>query len=188
MSEENVPGRAPVGERTDEAEGLGQGAGAGEVEPRQGQAGGGGVHMGVGERRGDQGAFEVDHLVHAAREGVGGSFGPHPGDMSAFDDHGGGERVGGAVDVSAAQQHGAVFGGALGAVLWLMGPVSRLSAAARPPAPSWSGRPAVQIRGGRASYGVDRTTVVRVDTPASVRIRVSRCSSSNGVATRTFRM
>lgn len=147
VSEQNVPGRAPVRERTDEAEGLGQRAGAGEVEPRQGQAGGGGVHMGVGERRGDQGAFEVDHLVHAAREGVGGPFGPHPGDMPAFDDHRGGERVGGAVDVSAAQQHGAVFGGALGGGALTHGtslaPVGR-----RPmPGPSRSGGPPFRYAG-----------------------------------------
>ncbi|AOT57876.1 hypothetical protein A4G23_00672 [Streptomyces rubrolavendulae] len=45
-----------------------------------------------------------------------------------------------------------------------------------------------QTRGGLDSYGVERTTVVRVETPDCERILVRRCSSSSGVATLTLRM
>jgi hypothetical protein len=41
---------------------------------------------------------------------------------------------------------------------------------------------------GRFSYGVLSTIVVRVETFATDRIRASRSSSADGVATRTFRM
>lgn len=186
MAEDDPVGGVRGRVRTNEIEGLGKGAGAGEIQTGEGQAGRCGVDVRVGERRSDQRPFEVDHFVDAAREGVGGPFGAHPGDMAAFDDHGGGEGVGGAVDVSTAQQHGAVF--ALGAVLSVMTPVSRLHGAARSAPPSGPAAGVSQICGGRASYGVERTTVVRVETPASERIRVSRCSSSSGVATRTLRM
>ncbi|CAO0826804.1 hypothetical protein SMICM17S_08454 [Streptomyces microflavus] len=184
VPEEDVGCGVPVRERTDEAEGFGERAGAGEVESGQGQAGRGGVDVGVGERRGDQGALQVDDFVDAGGEGVGGPFGSHPGDMPAFDDHRGREGVGRAVDVSPAQQQGAVFGGALGG--GALGHGTSLAPAGDRPARGSPSAP--QTRGGRASYGVDRTTVVRVETPASVRILVSRCSSSSGVATRTLRM
>lgn len=186
MAEDDPVGGVRGRVRTNEIEGLGKGAGAGEIQTGEGQAGRCGVDVRVGERRSDQRPFEVDHFVDAAREGVGGPFGAHPGDMAAFDDHGGGEGVGGAVDVSTAQQHGAVFalgGGALGHDTSL--PPARSGAVRTPSGPAAG---VSQICGGRASYGVERTTVVRVETPASERIRVSRCSSSSGVATRTLRM
>jgi hypothetical protein len=44
------------------------------------------------------------------------------------------------------------------------------------------------MRGGLDSYAVESTTVVRVETPARLRMRLSRCSSSLGVATLTLRM
>lgn len=74
------------------------------------------------------------------------------------------------------------------AVLSLMGTVSRSRGAGGPRGARRGARTAGQMRGGRASYGVERTTVVRVDTPERVRMRARRCSSSMGVATRTLRM
>lgn len=113
--EHPVPGvRGAVGAY--EREGVGERSGAGQVESGEGEAGRGGVDVRVGERRGDEGAFEVYGLVDTRGEGVGGAFGAHPGDPAAFDDHRGGEGVGGAVDFSTAQQHGAGFalgGGAI---------------------------------------------------------------------------
>ena len=47
---------------------------------------------------------------------------------------------------------------------------------------------APQIAGGRPSYGVDSTTVVRVATLAAARISCSRASRAAGEATRTLRM
>jgi hypothetical protein len=47
---------------------------------------------------------------------------------------------------------------------------------------------AAPIRGGRFSYGVDRTTVVRVVTFAAVRISCNNRSRSAGLATRTSSM
>ena len=66
----------------------------------------------------------------------------------------------------------------------------RLTGAARQPGRprGRAGAARSQTRGGRASYGVDSTTVVRVETPARERSRASSSSSSCGVETRTLRM
>ena len=109
VAEQDPVAGVAVRVRTHQRQGLREGAGPGQVEAREGETGRRGVDVRVGEGRGDQGPFEVDHLVGTAREGVGRPFGAHPGDAPAFDDHRGGERIGGAVDVSTAQQHGAVF-------------------------------------------------------------------------------
>lgn len=186
VTEDHRAVRLVARERADAFEGFGKRARPGEVEPGESESGRRGVDVGVGESGGDQGPLQVDHLVDTAREGVGRPLGPDPGDMAAFDDHRGGERIGGAVDVSTAQQHGAVF--ALGAVLSVMGTVSRLPGQVRPPPPprrragALRRAAAVPRRAwrGRRSYGWRQ--------PASVRIRVSRCSSSRGLETRTLRM
>jgi len=117
----------------------------------------------------------VDDLVHTVREAVGGAFGADPGDMAPLHDHRGGEGVGGAVYFPAAQEHGAVG-------------LGLTHADSFPCRARWAAPRGCQIRGGRASYGVERTTVVRVETPASERRRASSSSSSWGVATRTLRM
>lgn len=176
MAEQDPVGGAGGGEVAYEGEGRVQGGRVAEVEAGEREAGGGGVHMGVGEGRGDQRAFQVHDLGDPVGEGVGGALRADPGDLTAFDDHRGGEGVGGTVDFSTAQQHGVGRGGAL-----THGEQSR---ACRVPFVARVG----QMRGGRASYGVDRTTVVRVDTPARVRSRASSSSSSCGVETRTLRM
>src|SRR5690606_25524406 len=89
-----------------------QGRGVGQVEAGEPAAGGRGVDVRVGERRGDQRAVEVDHLVDAVGEGVGRSLGADPRHLAALDDHRGGEGVGGTVDLSAAEQDGAARDGA----------------------------------------------------------------------------
>ena len=82
-----VPEQDPVGGaggrvRPDAVQRLGEGGGAGQVEAGEGEAGGGGVHMRVGERGGDQRPVEVDDLVDAVGEGVGGALGADPGDAA----------------------------------------------------------------------------------------------------------
>ena len=111
VAEQDLVGRAGGGVRGDPGQRVGQPGRGGQVEAGQRQPGGGQVHVRVGERRGDQRAREVDHLVHRVGEAVRGALGADPGDGTAVGDHGGGEGVGGAVDGAAAQQHGA--GGAL---------------------------------------------------------------------------
>ncbi len=111
VAEEHPVRRAGRGEVADEGEGGLAGGGAGKVQPGEGEAGGRRVHVCVGERRGDQGAVQVDHLVHAVGEGVRGALGADPGDLAAFDDHRRREGVGGTVHLAAAQQDGGGRGG-----------------------------------------------------------------------------
>lgn len=113
MAEQHTVVRAGGGEVPDEGEGRLQGGCVGQVEAGQGEAGGGGVDVGVGERGGDQGTVQVDDLVDPVREGVGGALGAHPRDLAPFDDHRGGEGIGGAVDLSAAEEDGLGLGAAL---------------------------------------------------------------------------
>ncbi|CAM5647507.1 hypothetical protein SALBM217S_09618 [Streptomyces griseoloalbus] len=197
-----VPEEHPVvgaggGELPHPGEGVLQGGGGGQVEAGEGEPGGGGVDVRVGERGGDERPVEVDHLVDTVREGVGGALGTHPGDLSALDDHRGGEGVGGAVDLSATEQDGGRRGGTFTHALSFArraGAPARRSPSTRaearggaPPGVGALSRPR-QMRGGRASYGVESTTVVRVDTPARERTLARSSSSSCGVATRTLRM
>ncbi len=167
------------GEVPYEGEGGLQGGGARQIETRQGETGGGGVHMRVRERGGDQRPVEVDDLVDAVREGVGGALGTDPGDLSPLHDHRGGEGIGRTVDLSTTEENG--LGRRTGLTHGAQFHRPGLDAPQR-------GGTTGQIRGGRASYGVDNTTVVRVDTPASDRTRARSSSSSWGVATRTLRM
>ncbi len=106
VTEQDTVVRAGGGEVPYPREGVLQGGRAGQVEAGQGEPGGGGVHMGVGERGGDQGALQVDHLVHPVREGVRGPFRADPGDLPPLHDHRGGEGIGRTVHLSAAQQDG----------------------------------------------------------------------------------
>lgn len=177
VTEKDPVVRAGGGEVPYGGEGRVEGGSGGQVQAGEGETGGRGVDMGVGERGGDERAVQVDDLVHPLGEGVGGTFGTHPGDLSALDDHRGRERIGGAVDLPAAEEDGA--GGGSGAFTH-EGQFRASRAAAC--------RQGAQILGGRASYGVDSTTVVRVETPASDLTRASSSSSSCGVATRTLRM
>ena len=71
------------------------------------QPGGGGVHVGVDERGGDQGAVEVDHPVHPVGVRVGGALAADPGHRVAVDEQRGGERVGRGVDGAPPVQGGA---------------------------------------------------------------------------------
>ncbi len=176
MAEQDAVGRAGGGEVPDQGQGRLQGRRVGQVEAGEREAGGRGVDVCVGERRGDKTAVQVDHLVDAVGERVGGALGANPGDLAALHDHRGREGIGGTVDFAAAEQDGRRFGGAL-----THGEQSRASPA--PPRTQVG-----QMRGGRASYGVDSTTVVRVETPARPRSLASSSSSSCGVATRTLRM
>lgn len=139
VTEEDPVGGAGGGEVPYEGERGVQGGGVGQVEAGEREARRGGVHVCVGERRGDQCAFEVHDLVDPVREGVGRALRADPGDLPAFDDHRGGEGIGGTVDFSTAQQHGVRRGGAL-----THGEQSR---PCRDPLRA-GGR---QIRGGRAS-------------------------------------
>ncbi len=208
VAQQDAVVRAGCGEVADQGEGCRQGGRAGEVESGQGEPRGGGVHMGVGEGGGDEGAVEVDHLVHAVGEGVGRALGADPGDLAALHHHRGREGVGGAVHLAAAEEDGPGGLGVGGAVAhsgqFLLPAAgcgtwggSARSRRARPPVPprgvtargGKGGRGApLHTRGGRASYGVDSTTVVRVETPARERSLASSSSSSCGVATRTLRM
>lgn len=129
VAEEHPVGGAAGGVGADEGEGLGEGTGRGEVQAGEGEAGGGGVDVGVGERGGDERPVEVDDLVDALREGVGGAFGADPRDVPPLDHHRRGEGVGGAVHLAAAEQDGAVGSGGGGGG----GAVSH--------APSFAGRP-----------------------------------------------
>lgn len=176
MAEQDAVVGAGRGKVPYESEGRFEGGGVGQVEAGESEPGGGGVHVRVGERGSDQGAVQIDNLVDPVREGVGGPFGTDPGDLSTLHDHRGGEGIGGAVNLSSTEQDGLGHDAGL-----THGEQSRAS----------PGRRRTQVRqilGGRASYGVDSTTVVRVDTPASERSQANSSSSSCGVATRTLRM
>ncbi len=152
VAEEHPVGRAARGVGAYEVQCGGQGARPGEVQPGEGQTRGGGVDVGVGEGRRDERAAEVDDLVHALREGVGGALGTDPGDAAALDDHRGGEGIGGAVHLAPAEENGP--GRCSGGVGGVGGAVSHADQCpasptpARPPGPrSGTG----QTRGGRAS-------------------------------------
>ena len=77
-----TPPRAGAAGGLDPPQAVGQAGRAGEVEPGQGQPGRGGVHVGVDERRGDQRAGEVDHLV-GRRAATGWRVVADPGDRAA---------------------------------------------------------------------------------------------------------
>ena len=168
VAEQHPVGGAGGGERRGPGRGpSSRDGGAGQVEAGEGEAGGGGVHMGVGERGGDQGAVEVDDLVDAVREGVGGALGADPGDLAAArrPSRSRRGRRGCGPRRRAAGRCWSASAGALTHGDSLAGgpPAPRTARAARR---LHAGRARAQMRGGRASYGVDRTTVVRVETPA----------------------
>ncbi len=106
VSEQDAVVRAGGGEVPHEGQGgLERGSG-GQIESGEREAGGSGVHMRIGERRSDQCAVEVDHLVDPVHEGVRGPLRPHPGNLATFHDHRGGERIGRTVNLSTTEQDG----------------------------------------------------------------------------------
>ncbi len=69
------------GERGDPVQRLGERGAVGEVEAGEREAGGGGVHVGVDEGGGDQGAVQFDDLVDGVGVRLGGSVAADPGDV-----------------------------------------------------------------------------------------------------------